>query len=470
MADESPVAAAATGSELLFQPPPAVAATAPLLFQPPPAVDADLIIQPQAPVSIEQAEATPAEAVPEPAEVVPQTVEAPAAEPVAQPAVAPQVPSLFAAPAEAAVPAEPEAPVEAPAPVETPEEALSRKASAALKRIQELLPGVTDGFVLEQLAELSDSAALEKFLKDGAKKPEVKAQKRWSVKDMAAAAGSGAPVNNSQAAPSPQASWSQRKSLNSGGAPVSSFVPSQPKSAFVGTEGQAKAHASQEVAKSLTKGLGLVNVMGGHGAGQGGGLGLNRPGSGPKVSHFAGKAGGGARSITVHPDASVAWQEMLDDKSPTSWVIATYSSDTKTLNLAQKGEGGLQSFKDSLPQDMAWGGFKCNAVDKRGGLECKRMKFVFICYKPQSVSQIRKAKQASHKGDVKEAFPNAHLDVVVEGLDDLDEQSLIVRLQAATGAHKPNGYEFEEGQFVEADFYGLGIGKDCRGENAKGNA
>lgn len=87
-------------------------------------------------------------------------------------------------------------------------------------------------------------------------------------------------------------------------------------------------------------------------------------------------------------------------------------------------------------------------------------------YKPEEVSMIKKAKQASHKGDIKDAINGAHLDVVVETMADLAEQELITKLQAAT-AHKPNGYEFDEGSFMEADYYGLGIGKDCKSETVK---
>ena len=46
--------------------------------------------------------------------------------------------------------------------------------------------------------------------------------------------------------------------------------------------------------------------------------------------------------------------------------------------------------------------------------------------------------------------------------EDLVEADLCAKLQAATGAHKPNGYEFEKDVFTESDYYGLGIGKDCK--------
>eukprot|EP00440_Ansanella_granifera_P042430 gb/GFBE01046000.1/.p1 GENE.gb/GFBE01046000.1/~~gb/GFBE01046000.1/.p1 ORF type:complete len:569 (+),score=136.09 gb/GFBE01046000.1/:1-1707(+) len=228
-----------------------------------------------------------------------------------------------------------------------------------------------------------------------------------------------------------------------------------------------KMSASRAVATASTKGLGTIDAksLAVGGAGAGGGLGLNKPGFGLKVQHFAGSAG--KKTIDIGQEIQAAWQSVVDDSDPTMWIYCTYTSDGKGLELAGKGSDGLKEFKEQCGDNIAWGGFRCYGVDKRGGLVCKRPKFVFVQHKPESASAIKKAKQGSHKGDVKEAIHSTHLDLTVENLDDLDEQVLITKLQAATGAHKPNGYEFNDGEFVEADFYGLGIGKQCKGETSK---
>ena len=38
--------------------------------------------------------------------------------------------------------------------------------------------------------------------------------------------------------------------------------------------------------------------------------------------------------------------------------------------------------------------------------------------------------------------------------EDLDPVLLAAKLQSATGAHKPNGYEFDAGTVTDANFYG----------------
>jgi hypothetical protein len=144
------------------------------------------------------------------------------------------------------------------------------------------------------------------------------------------------------------------------------------------------------------------------------------------------------------------------------WVTTKYSENGKSLELSGSGEGGLAAFKASLPADaVAWGGVRCYGVDKRGRVECKRAKFIFVQWFPSTVGQVKKGKCAPHKGDVNEVFGGTHLELRAESLDDFNEASLIKQLQAATGAHKPNGYEFNEGEFIEADYYGLGIGAAC---------
>lgn len=257
-------------------------------------------------------------------------------------------------------------------------------------------------------------------------------------------------------APAPKASW-QRHTVGGDSAAGGMFKV-----------GGGVMSQSQESAAAKAANLGTVDrkSLAVGGAGSGGGLGLNAPGFGPKVKHFAG-GGGGKKSIEVSPDVIATWQQVMDDNSDLGWIFCEYSADGKGLNLKSSGPGGLKDLKEQLGEQIGWGGFRCWGVDRRGQVDCRRPKFVFVLYKPDSASAIRKAKQGSHKGDVKEAISSCHLDVMVESLADLEEESLITKLQAATGAHKPNGYMFEEGVFMEADFYGLGIGKDCKGESAK---
>lgn len=234
------------------------------------------------------------------------------------------------------------------------------------------------------------------------------------------------------------------------------------------SEMMAKASESQKAAKQKALNLGIVENTAAYGAGAGGGFGLNAPGKAPKVQHFSGGGGGGKKTLTVAPDIFDAWNKVLDDDQPETFVVLKYNATGKGLELSSVGTGGLEAFKAELPEDLvAWGGFRCMAVDDRGNVVCKRPKFVFVQHSPSGASAMKKARMPTHKGAVKEALHSAHLDVTVEDINaDLLDQELVTRLQAATGAHKPNGYEFEKDQFVAADYYGLGFGKNCKAEGA----
>ncbi|KAJ8599130.1 hypothetical protein CTAYLR_006360 [Chrysophaeum taylorii] len=233
------------------------------------------------------------------------------------------------------------------------------------------------------------------------------------------------------------------------------------------SEMMAKAAGSRAAAEQKSLKLGIVENTAAYGAGAGGGFGLNAPGAGPKVKHFSGGGNNnGKKILAVPPEIFDAWNKVLADDKEETFVVATYAANGKSLEMKSVGTGGLAAFKAELPADaVAWGGFRCLGVDDRGNIVCKRPKFVFVQHSPSGASAMKKARMPTHKGAVKEAIHSAHLDVTVEDLDtDLVERELVKRLQAATGAHKPNGYEFEKDVFVPDDFYGLGIGSNCKAE------
>lgn len=195
----------------------------------------------------------------------------------------------------------------------------------------------------------------------------------------------------------------------------------------------------------------------GLGSGAGGGFGLNAVGPPPNVTHFAAK-GGKKDGPNITPDCESSWNSLIGptDVDIFGWVLCEYDSSGKTVELKQKGSGGLQEFKSALKDanGVAWGGFRCNGVDSRGSVVCKRPKFVFVQYIPSTAPAMRRAKMGSHKGALKAAFDKAHMDVVVEDIEeDLNCDRLAERLQSATGAHKPNGYEFDKDVITNADYY-----------------
>lgn len=194
----------------------------------------------------------------------------------------------------------------------------------------------------------------------------------------------------------------------------------------------------------------------GQGAGAGGGLGLSAVAN-PKVNHFAAKGSKGS-GPGLSADMGPCWQNIIGPTTTENfgWLLCEYDATGKNVELKDKGEGGLADFKAALVkcEGCAWGGFRCYGVDNRGNVICKRPKFVFVQYMPASAPPMRRAKMGSHKGALKECFDKAHVDVcVTDANEDLTPEFLAEKLQSATGAHKPNGYEFDVGVITDADYY-----------------
>jgi len=189
-----------------------------------------------------------------------------------------------------------------------------------------------------------------------------------------------------------------------------------------------------------------------------GGLGFNDPNFGvrKKTGFEAAKATG--RSLPITDECENLWNEVLDNDNKRTWVVMQYDDKGKALSLKKSGEGGLSEFVAELEDDkVCWGAFRCWAVDDRGNVTCERAKFVFVQWMPTGASSMRKAKMGTHKGSVKEVLHSVHLDLQAEDKSAFDDEELVKALQAATGAHKPNGYRFEEGKVVNADYYASAI-------------
>ena len=104
---------------------------------------------------------------------------------------------------------------------------------------------------------------------------------------------------------------------------------------------------------------------------------------GPKVKHFAAK--GNKKAVGVPDDLAVIWNDIIGDKKETAWVICEYDSGGKNLEIKSSGNGGLSEFKTGLGDQLAWGAFRCTAVDDREvracQLSCIALSMTFVYWK-----------------------------------------------------------------------------------------
>ena len=158
---------------------------------------------------------------------------------------------------------------------------------------------------------------------------------------------------------------------------------------------------------------------------------------------------------------------MRDPDHPSDWCLVSYalladgvSVDPTKLEVVSESSGGLPACLDCLERAPAadgcvfWGGLRVNAIDTRGTTSCERPKLLFFtCIRPSVPTKVR-TRGLLHTGAVAEVLQGAHCAFEVEDpRNELDAALLAKKLLAATGAHKPNAYDFGGGLVVHQEYY-----------------
>ncbi len=148
--------------------------------------------------------------------------------------------------------------------------------------------------------------------------------------------------------------------------------------------------------------------------------------------------------MEVAADAKSAWANVRNDKHPAHWCVIRVSDDNKSLILSGSGTGGLNEFRDALKAQsgILYGGFRCNAVDKRGSVTSVRYRFLLVSLITEDVPPLKRAKAGAWKGFADTLFAGTSVYLNVSTADDVTEEAIIAKLEANAGAHRPSGYEF----------------------------
>jgi hypothetical protein len=149
--------------------------------------------------------------------------------------------------------------------------------------------------------------------------------------------------------------------------------------------------------------------------------------------------------VDIDPAVKASWQDLLDDKSETTFVVFGYAADGKSIVGAGSGGDGLGGLKAALPADeVRFGGFRCTAVDSSAGAGAERRstKFVFVSWVGEGVGALKKAKTSFHKQAVTQALSGIHLELQVSALDELEEEAIQATIIDNAGARAWGGVEF----------------------------
>ena len=95
------------------------------------------------------------------------------------------------------------------------------------------------------------------------------------------------------------------------------------------------------------------------------------------MTHFAAKAT--KKAVGVPEELAGVWTDIIGDEKDTAWVVCEYDSAGKNLEIKGTGSAGLTEFKAALGESLAWGAFRCTAVDDREVSRKRKRKQTFTC-------------------------------------------------------------------------------------------
>lgn len=96
------------------------------------------------------------------------------------------------------------------------------------------------------------------------------------------------------------------------------------------------------------------------------------------------------------------------------------AGEKEMMAVLAQGAGGLDEMKEHLKDDqMVFGGFRVDGVDKRGGVTSRRCKLVVFSWSGASVKPMLRARGRQHMTQVLKYFHGHHLKLEITDKDDL---------------------------------------------------
>lgn len=138
------------------------------------------------------------------------------------------------------------------------------------------------------------------------------------------------------------------------------------------------------------------------------------------------------------PEILAAYDDVRSDKSPTNWLLISYSAATgNQLVLSKTGTGGLEELASELDDTQVQ--YAYARVEYANDVESKRVKFAVIIWIGGSAKVMRKARASIESGAVKKVLAHHSIQVDASEKRDLDEKDIVARLRKAGGADYNGG-------------------------------
>ncbi|XP_024602770.1 drebrin-like protein isoform X1 [Neophocaena asiaeorientalis asiaeorientalis] len=130
------------------------------------------------------------------------------------------------------------------------------------------------------------------------------------------------------------------------------------------------------------------------------------------------------------PALQEAYEQVVNEKSPTDWALFTYEGNSNDIRVAGTGEGGLEEMVEELNSGKVMYAF-CRVKDPNSGLP----KFVLINWTGEGVNDVRKGACANHVSTMASFLKGAHVTVNARAEEDVEPEWIMQKVARASGAN-----------------------------------
>ncbi|XP_078310740.1 drebrin-like protein isoform X3 [Crassostrea virginica] len=125
-----------------------------------------------------------------------------------------------------------------------------------------------------------------------------------------------------------------------------------------------------------------------------------------------------------------AYNDVVDDKSSTDWMVMGYEGQTPVLKLVGSGDGGIEEMTEDLNSSKIMYAY-CRILDPNTNLP----KYVLINWQGEAAPESMKFKCTSHLRDVAAFVRGVHVTINARTETDLDPDDVTKKVAKASGAN-----------------------------------
>ncbi|KAK7120889.1 hypothetical protein R3I94_020767 [Phoxinus phoxinus] len=130
------------------------------------------------------------------------------------------------------------------------------------------------------------------------------------------------------------------------------------------------------------------------------------------------------------PALTDAYNDVVNGKTDTNWVLFTYEGNSNDIRVAGKGDGGLEEMVEELNSGKIMYAF-CKVQDPSSGVP----KFVLINWTGEGVKDARKGVCANHVHSMANFLRGAHVTINARSDDDVEPAEIMEKVSKGSGVN-----------------------------------